>query len=177
MSDSTAASREYNVRIPSLFEIFFGKLANWFRQLAKWRKQGLLRRALEAARRRRVMRMEQLEPRLLLSADLAHGALDADLRLQAVDDGDATHLSLLDSNSSEVDSIILDQAADDVALDVQRAETARIDLDALLQPDGADESHIVAVDPATAVAEAPVVAESHDIAVTVQSSSEVIFGA
>ncbi len=70
MSDNTYASRKYGVRIPTLFEIFFGKLANWFRQLAQWRKQGLLKRALEAAKRRRTLRMEQLEPRILLSADL-----------------------------------------------------------------------------------------------------------
>ena len=51
MSDNTAAGREYSVRIPSLFEIFFGKLANWFRKLAQWRKQGLLKKALQAVRR------------------------------------------------------------------------------------------------------------------------------
>ncbi|HYR36750.1 MAG TPA: LEPR-XLL domain-containing protein, partial [Burkholderiales bacterium] len=76
MSDETptAASREYRVRIPSLFQIFWSKLANWFRLLQKWRKQGLLRKALQEARRRRALRLETLEPRVLLSADITHGA-------------------------------------------------------------------------------------------------------
>ena len=120
MSDSTAASREYTVRIPSLFEIFFGKLANWFRQLAKWRKQGVLRKALEAARRRRIMRMEQLEPRLLLSADLTYGGLDQDLTLQAVHESGATYFKLFDSEHAEVDSVILDDAGD-LEVNIQRS--------------------------------------------------------
>ena len=80
-------------RIPSLFEIFFGRLANWIRQLVKWRKQGLLKRALQE-RQRRTMRMEVLEPRLLLSADLTAGAgWGTNLALTAVD---ATHVQLSD---------------------------------------------------------------------------------
>ena len=105
MSDSTAASREYKVRIPSLFEIFFGKLANWFRQLAQWRKQGLLRKALEAARRRRIMRMEQLEPRLLLSADLIYGseladATVTDITLRAEESSGDLFLKLYETGTS-----------------------------------------------------------------------------
>src|SRR5882672_3108734 len=79
--DAGSSSREYNVRIPSLFEIFWGRLANWFRLLAKWRKQGLLKKALEAARRRRAMRLEALEPRVLLSADITYGTGISDLAL------------------------------------------------------------------------------------------------
>src|SRR5258707_12839851 len=85
--DAGTSNREYQVRIPSLFEIFWGKLANWFRLLAKWRKQGLLKKALEAARRKRAMRLETLEPRGLLSAGLAYStgfpdpALDLTLRV------------------------------------------------------------------------------------------------
>ena len=66
LEQTRLASREYSTRIPSLFEIFWGKLANWFRLLAKWRKQGLLREALQEARRRRALRLEALEPRVLL---------------------------------------------------------------------------------------------------------------
>jgi len=70
------------VRIPSLYEIFFSKLANWFRLLAKWRKLGWLKKALEA-QRRRPMRLETLEPRVLLSADISYSAgfLDPALNL------------------------------------------------------------------------------------------------
>jgi len=74
LEQTRLASREYSTRIPSLFEIFWSKLANWFRLLAKWRKQGLLRKALQEARRRRALRLEALEPRVLLSADIAYSA-------------------------------------------------------------------------------------------------------
>ncbi|MDZ4736982.1 MAG: LEPR-XLL domain-containing protein, partial [Rhodospirillaceae bacterium] len=57
--------------LPSLFDIFFGRLARWIRQIAAWRKQGLLKKALQVRRRER-MRLESLEPRLLLSADPMH---------------------------------------------------------------------------------------------------------
>jgi len=175
MSDSTAASREYNVRIPSLFEIFFGKLANWFRQLLKWRKQGVLKKALEAARRRRVMRMEQLEPRLLLSADLTYGGLDQDLTLQAVDDSGATHLKLFDAEHAEVDSVILDDASaldvssDPLQLDFSAFQAAEVSFDDAQQL-------VVGLDSATLGEEEVVEADSHDIAVTAHSSSELIFG-
>jgi len=80
-------------RIPSLFEIFFGRLAKWIRQLATWRKQGLLKRALQE-RHRRTMRMEVLEPRLLLSADLTAGATwGTTLTVTATD---ATHVQMTD---------------------------------------------------------------------------------
>ena len=106
MSADTPASvhPSYPVRIPSLFEIFFGKLANWFRRLAQWRKQGLLKKGLEAARRRRAMRLETLEPRVLLSAD-AFGAVD----LGDVDDGNAfDDIAILDT--TDVPSIPADAA-------------------------------------------------------------------
>ncbi len=82
-----AESGYAGIRIPSLFEIFFGKLANWFRRLAQWRKQGLLKRALQAARRHRALQLETLEPRLLLSADATYGFTP----------GDAVHFNDLDS--------------------------------------------------------------------------------
>ena len=65
---STATQRKSLFRIPTLFEIFFGRLAKWIRQIAAWRKQGLLKRALQE-RLRRTMRLEAMEPRVLLSAD------------------------------------------------------------------------------------------------------------
>ena len=80
------------VRIPSLFEIFYGKLANWFRRLAQWRKQGLLKRAMQE-RRRRAMRIETLEPRLLLSADVSYAyALPDALKFT---DGDAENNTVI----------------------------------------------------------------------------------
>lgn len=191
MSDSTAASREYKVRIPSLFEIFFGKLANWFRQLAKWRKQGVLRKALEAARRRRVMRMEQLEPRLLLSADLTYGGLDQDLTLQAVHDSGATHLKLFDSEHAEVDSVILDDAGDlEVSRDTPKVDLGTFDLlTGLFAGSGAPATDdagkvsfddalqlVVGLDSATLGGEEVVEGASHDIAVTAHSSDELIVG-
>ena len=138
----------YPVRIPSLFEIFFGKLANWFRRLAQWRKQGLLKKGLEAARRRRAMKLETLEPRVLLSAD-AFGALD----LGEVDDGGAfDDIAILDT--TDVPSIPADaaQTAGDVA-------GIELDLDG-----GSDEPQA----PINVVGE---------ITLTLDSSSEVIVGA
>src|SRR5688572_980633 len=178
MSDSTAASREYNVRIPSLFEIFFGKLANWFRQLAKWRKQGLLRKALAAAKQRRIMRMEQLEPRLLLSADLLYGGVDDDLTVQAVVDNSATVLKLFDSENTEVESVILDDAGD-LDIGIQRSATAdavlKIDFNDPLQLQGTGEV-IVGVDAVALEDEAFVDGGTQDIALTVHSADEHIFG-
>src|SRR2546425_1735381 len=112
--DAGSSSREYNVRIPSLFEIFWGKLANWFRLLAKWRKQGLLKKALEAARRRRAMRLETLEPRVLLSADIAYGALSGnldpalDLTLRFAEDSSGNDVVQLINND---DGSTIDQQA------------------------------------------------------------------
>src|SRR5882672_1730512 len=84
-------------KIPTLFELFFGRLAKWMRQLAKWRKQGLLRRALQE-RQRRIMRLEVLEPRLLLSADLTAGAgWGTSLTVTATD---ATHVQMSDGGSN-----------------------------------------------------------------------------
>jgi hypothetical protein len=72
------------------------------RQLAKWRKQGLLRRALQE-RQRRIMRLEVLEPRLLLSADLTAGAgWDTNLTLTATD---ATHVQLSDGTFTDTHAL------------------------------------------------------------------------
>src|SRR5258708_10938041 len=64
--------RKSMFRIPSLFELFFGRLANWIRQVGKGGKEGVLKRGLQE-RKRGIMRLEALEPRLLLSADLHAG--------------------------------------------------------------------------------------------------------
>jgi len=75
----------------TLFDLFWGSLARRVRQYAQWRKQGLLSKR---AGLRRWMRVETIEPRLLLSADLAYpagaGVLDATLRLS--DDGSTLQL-------------------------------------------------------------------------------------
>jgi hypothetical protein len=91
------------VCVPSLFDIFFGRLAKSFRQLAKRRKQGLLGKALATTYRDSAMRFEALEPRILLSAELIHQvdpgeALDARLRVDDV--GGAPILRLIDNNPS-----------------------------------------------------------------------------
>ncbi len=108
--DAGTSNREYQVRIPSLFEIFWGKLANWFRLLAKWRKQGLLKKALEAARRKRAMRLETLEPRVLLSADIAYstGFTDPalDLTLRFAESAGADVVQLINNDD---DSVISEQ--------------------------------------------------------------------
>jgi len=97
--DPSAGSR--NVA-PSLYQIFWGSLASGCRRVAKWRRQGWLGKdALE--RRRRSLRFEALEPRLLLSADLSYTAAAAgDLTLRAEDVGGVATLELVDSNDSGI---------------------------------------------------------------------------
>jgi hypothetical protein len=142
-NQASSAAAAYNVRIPSLFEIFFGKLANWIRQLAIWRKLGLLRKAMQA-RRQRSIRLETLEPRVLLSADLTYGALvdtgDHDYTLRATG-GDT--LAIVDTGTSAViESITLDANDHDdrVEINIKRfsdvhgalnADTLRIDVESL----------------------------------------------
>ncbi len=104
MSDPTDSSNRWPVyRIPSLFEIFFGRLANWVRKLARWRKQGLLRKALRAVRRKS-MHMELIEPRILLSSDISYTAVGAADRTLRVDDINGTEMvRLVDSNDPSIE--------------------------------------------------------------------------
>jgi len=121
---STAASREYRVRIPSLLEIFWSKLANWFRLLVKWRKQGILRKALQQARQRRGLRLETLEPRVLLSADLTYGSLAGleplDLTLKFTEDSSGNDIVQLINNHlpSGLDVVAEHKVSDDPVIDV-----------------------------------------------------------
>jgi hypothetical protein len=90
--------------VPTLAEIFWGPLANGFRRMAEWRRRGVLGEALQA-QRRRAMRFETLEPRLLLSADLTHAApvgtaIDATLKVEDV--AGAAILRLVDNQSSAI---------------------------------------------------------------------------
>src|SRR3990172_4551332 len=83
-------------RMPTLSEIFWGPLANRLRRPAQGRKDGPPRDAHPAPRRRAV-RLEAPEPRVLLSADLMHAAaagvaLDALLRGNEVDGGSTLQL-------------------------------------------------------------------------------------
>ncbi|MBI3919578.1 MAG: LEPR-XLL domain-containing protein, partial [Betaproteobacteria bacterium] len=88
------------VPIPTLSEIFFGKVGNWCRKMRNWRKHGLLKKGLEG-KRRRAMRMEALEPRLLLSADLSYtAAASGDLTLRVADIEGSQTLQLIDSQDS-----------------------------------------------------------------------------
>src|SRR2546423_15054393 len=96
---SRDATSYADIRIPTLFEIFFGKLANWIRKLAAWRKQGLLKKAAQLAQRRRRLQLEALEPRVLLSADLTYGAGAAhDLTLVAEASSSAVFLKLYETS-------------------------------------------------------------------------------
>ena len=150
------ARRQSLFRIPSLFEIFFGRLARWIRQIAAWRKQGLLKKALQAKRRTNALRMEQLEPRVLLSADITYGANPADLgvgdvTLVAEESGGNYAIKLYDSLnlSNEVGSYDLeasDLEGGNLEIDVSRFggdivnaiahDRLRIDMDSLAQLDG-----------------------------------------
>jgi Ca2+-binding RTX toxin-like protein len=99
-----SGSRPSGARIPSLFEIFWSKLANGSRRIAQWRRQGHLKKT-DHVQRRRVARLESLEPRLLLSADLIHTAgagvaLDATLRV--MDEDGSSMLQLLDNGSGAI---------------------------------------------------------------------------
>ena len=112
MNDTSAPAERApaRVRIPSLFEIFFGKFANWFRQLRDWRKKGMIKRALQA--RRRSTRLETLEPRLLLSTDITYGAaaLDAlNVTVKFTEHGGTDYIQLYDNDTS---SVIDEQAID-----------------------------------------------------------------
>ena len=112
------ANRNDSIRIPNLFDIFRGTLANGRRRIAQWRRQGMLARGKSGQTyRRNFARLEALEPRLLLSADLIHTTpqdigLDATLRVADVDG--AAVLQLVDNQSSIVfESASLDQDVDD----------------------------------------------------------------
>ena len=113
------------MRVPTLFEIFFGKLANWIRRLRAWRKQGLLKKAAQLAQRRRRVQLEALEPRVLLSADLTYGAGAAhDLTLVAEQAAasDPVFLKLYETGTShELDSQLLTDA-NDLAVKISRSE-------------------------------------------------------
>ncbi|MGH8662192.1 MAG: LEPR-XLL domain-containing protein, partial [Burkholderiales bacterium] len=90
--------------MPMLPEIFWGPVANGFRRLAQWRKSGTLGEELKS-RRGPAVRLESLEPRLLLSADINYAAasgavLDAALRIADVDG--TQMLQLLDNESNAV---------------------------------------------------------------------------
>ena len=139
--------KESRFRIPSLFEIFWGKLANWFRKLAQWRKQGLLKKALQAARRRNAMRLEALEPRVLLSADLIYGADPGDagvtdFTLVAEDNSGNLFVKLYETANmtNEIGSIQIDDPSE-LELDIKRfggdvagaasGDRLRIDMDTL----------------------------------------------
>jgi hypothetical protein len=106
--DREAAARTERVRTPTLRQIFWGALASGVRRVAKWRREGMLgKRALE--RRRRSLRFEALEPRLLLSADLTYSAVEAgDLTLRASELDGVGMLELVASDEPGI--VLLSQA-------------------------------------------------------------------
>ena len=74
-NNSDDISHRSQYRIPSLFELFFGKLANWSRARFRSRREGRLGKVRSALRKK--AHLEVLEPRLLLSAD-AYGVATVD---------------------------------------------------------------------------------------------------
>src|SRR5262245_15954730 len=152
-NNSGSASR-YAVRIPSLFEIFFGRLANWFRRLTQWRKQGLLSKALHAMRQRRAMRLEALEPRVLLSADALGTTLDLN---QPHDAAPISDSAVLDTPDAADGDVVLTSAE-------PSAETGALELPPLSVSEAASEEP------------APITAHG-EITQTASSSSELILGA
>ncbi|MCG6954071.1 MAG: LEPR-XLL domain-containing protein, partial [Betaproteobacteria bacterium] len=103
---TSARQRNFSDRsraLPTLAEIFWGPFARTVRRLARWRKRGL--RAGDIAARRKTMRFEPLEPRVLLSADLMHSAADGvalDATLQVVDAGGVQEVQLVDNGSGSI---------------------------------------------------------------------------
>jgi hypothetical protein len=97
-----AGARASRTPLPTLRQIFWGALAKSVRRIAEWRRQGMLGKH-NVDRRRRALRFEALEPRLLLSADLTYSAVaSGDLTLRASDvDGIGT-LELVDTASPGV---------------------------------------------------------------------------
>src|SRR4051812_6254487 len=100
------------VRVPTLQQIFAGPFANACRRIARWRKLGWLGAPMRE-HRQRSLRFETLEPRLLLSADLAHTAaageaLDATLKVDELEG--AAILRLVDNASG---AVLGEVAADD----------------------------------------------------------------
>ena len=59
--------------VPSLSQLFMGRLGRHVRAVADWRRRGQLGKAAQHKRRRSVTRFEMLEPRVLLSADSVLG--------------------------------------------------------------------------------------------------------
>ncbi|MBI4292469.1 MAG: LEPR-XLL domain-containing protein [Betaproteobacteria bacterium] len=76
MSIHSQSTERTPISIPSLAELFSGRLGQHFRAMADWRKRGLLGKAAQHKRRRSRMRMEAFEPRILLSADFLPVAAD-----------------------------------------------------------------------------------------------------
>ena len=98
-SERETEVRAERARVPSLYELFWGSFANGMRRMARWRKQGLLRKSMRERRARVQARFEPLEPRLLLSADLSYTAIaSGDLTLRTQDVGGVETLQLVDSS-------------------------------------------------------------------------------
>jgi hypothetical protein len=100
---SNDSKREPRYQTPTLFDLFFGKVANWSRARSRRRREGRLRDHRPGLRKKALL--EALEPRLLLSADIAHTiapgvALDASLKTN--DNNGQQFLQLVDNGSSAV---------------------------------------------------------------------------
>ncbi len=123
-------------QMPTLFDLFFGKVANWSRARSRRRREGRLRDQRSASRKK--AHLEALEPRLLLSADIVHTiapgvALDASLRTS--DNNGQQILQLVDNGSSSVlAETIFDQDVnvDIVGGDLDDVLSIKFDIDSVL---------------------------------------------
>src|SRR5215204_2648461 len=89
---------------PSLYDLFCNSLARKMRRMAQWSS---------SARRRRMLKFEALEPRVLLSADLSFAATAAaDLTLRVSNIGGAETLQLIETHSPSV--IVAAQLLEDI---------------------------------------------------------------
>jgi hypothetical protein len=101
---SEDTKRHPRVRVPTLFDLFFGSISNWIRKRSRLRKQGRLGKSRRAPLRK-VLTLEALEPRILLSADVSYtAAMDVTLRI-ADDSGPVLQLVNNDVPSDDPDFV------------------------------------------------------------------------
>ncbi len=95
------------VTTPTLSELFFGKLGQRFRGMAAARKRGLLsKRKAAATAPRRAMRLEALEPRVLLSADVVLGAGATAEIIDTFHDYSSLVQDHMDDDSTDFDTLV-----------------------------------------------------------------------
>lgn len=104
LSPSANASTP-TVTSPTLSELFFGRMGRRFRDMAAARKRGWLGKR-KAAKARRPMRLEALEPRVLLSADSVLGAGASAAIIDQFEDYSALVQAHIDDNGTDFDTLV-----------------------------------------------------------------------